>query len=76
MQAVRSIEQVNEQTLTLELPEFLRNKRVEVIILPLDDQPQSKSSRKRKPSPLLAVTRITGEILAPACPPEDWEALR
>lgn len=76
MQALRTIEQVLDHRLTIDLPEYLWKKRVEVIIMPLDDNEKPTKAARRKPSPLLAATRITGDIIAPAALPEEWEALK
>lgn len=76
MQALRAIKDIHEHTLTLELPEFFWKKRVEVIVLPLEDQEPSTSVIRRKPSPLLAGTRITGDLVASTCPDNEWEALQ
>ena len=75
MQALRIIEQVHERNLVLALPEMFWKKRVEVIVMPCENQPTPRS-RKRKPSPLLAGTRIIGDIISPVLPAEDWDAVR
>lgn len=76
MQALRIIEQVVDHRLTLELPEYLWERRVEVIVMPADDIEIPARTARRKPSELLAATRITGDIISPALPSEDWDALR
>lgn len=76
MQALRTIEQVNDHSLTIDLPEFFWKKRVEVIVFPIDDNEKQGKAVRRKPSPLLAATRITGDIIAPAVLPEEWVALK
>jgi len=75
MQALRTIEQVNERKLTLVLPEIFWKKQVEVIVMPCEEQSKPRS-RKRKPSHLLAGTRILGDIVSPISPAEDWDAVR
>lgn len=76
MQALRMIEQVNNHTLTLTMPEAFWQKRVEVIVLPCVDEITTQPVTRRKPSPLLADTRITGDIVSPVCAPEEWDALK
>jgi len=76
MEAVRRIEKLAGNQLTLVLPDSFREKRVEVIVLPLDEQPETTQRARRKPAPELANTEILGDIMAPAVPEDDWDALR
>ena len=51
------------------------NVRIEAIFLISEEK--SKDKRKRKPSPIIfRQGRITGDIVAPVSPPQDWEALQ
>ena len=76
MEALRRIEQVQGNLLTVVLPDSFREKRVEVIVLPLEEA-TSAPRPQRKPHPDIAGKgRILSDIVSPACPPEDWEALR
>jgi len=80
MEALRQIAKVEDNILTLRLPESFRAMRVEVIILPADETIASTETEatvvRRRPSPKLKGTRITGDIMAPAVPEEDWDALK
>lgn len=76
MEALRRIEQVQGNVLTVVLPDSFREKRVEVIVLPLEE-PASVPTPQRKPHPDIAGKgRILGDIVSPVCAPEEWEALR
>jgi len=76
MEVLRRIEQVQGNLLTVVLPDSFREKRVEVIVLPLEE-PASVPTPKRKPHPDIAGKgRILSDIVSPASPPEDWEAVR
>ncbi len=82
MQAIRVIKQPLNHQVTVDLPPgFDQTKRVEVIVLGLDEpteqlaaQPRSGASR-RHPSARLAGTQIKGDLMAPALPDADWNAL-
>lgn len=75
MEAIRRIEQVKGNQVTLTLPDHFRGKRVEVIVLPVEEAPTDQGIRRRA-SPAVGDTRILGDIVAPAVPEEDWDALR
>jgi hypothetical protein len=82
MQAIRVIKQPLNHQVTVDLPpDFDQAKRVEVIVLGLDEpadqlaaQPRSGAPRRR-PSPRLAGTQIKGDLMAPTLPDADWNAL-
>lgn len=80
MEALRQIEQLESNILTLRLPESFRGMRVEVIVLPADESvasiEQEATTVRRRPSPKLKGTRIIGDIMSPAVPAEDWDALK
>ena len=82
MYALREVLQLQgkSRTISLTLPESFVAQQVEVIVLPIEDQPAGPSlgvrQPRRTPSPLLRGTRITGDIVSPAVDPEDWSALR
>lgn len=75
MEAIRRIEQVKGNQVTLTLPDHFRDKRVEVIILPIDEMPAERTPRRRAAAEL-ADTRILGDIVSPAVPADEWDALR
>ena len=81
MEAIRRIEQVQDDKLTLLLPEFFRGKKVEVIVLPFQEReaeaPRSTLAQRRFPSPRLrGAIKMADDLIAPAAPAEDWEALK
>lgn len=80
MEAIRRITQLEDVVLTLQLPDSFRARRVEVIVLPLDETPMADehgvAGIRRRPSPRLQGTRIMGDIMTPVVPEEDWDALK
>ncbi|MCC7101076.1 MAG: hypothetical protein IT500_15960 [Rubrivivax sp.] len=82
MQALREILIRSGNTVVIHLPEAFRAKRMEVIVLDADapesdacSASASGSPPRRRPSPLLAGTRIVGDIMSPAVAPADWNVL-
>ena len=75
MEAIRRIEQVKGNQVTLTLPDHFRDRRVEVIVLPLDETPAERTPRRRAAAEL-ADTRILGDIISLAVPADEWDALR
>ena len=79
MEAIREITQIENNLLTLRLPLSFKAKRVEVIVMPAEESVMSSEGEakvQRKPSPKLKGTRIIGDIMSPAAPEEDWDALK
>lgn len=79
MEAVRQIVQVKNGMLSLELPPSFEAQQVEVIVLPVESrfgQQDREGAAIRRPSPKLKGTRILGDIMAPAVPESDWDALK
>lgn len=80
MEAVRQITQLENDILTLQLPASFRAKRVEVIVMPIDEDmmrdKHDAAGGRRRPSPKLKGTRIIGDIMSPVVPEEDWDALK
>ena len=79
MEAIREITQIENNLLTLKLPLSFKAKRVEVIVMPAEETVMSSEGEakvQRKPSPKLKGTRIIGDIMSPAAPEEDWDALK
>lgn len=82
MPAIRVIKQPLNHQVTVDLPPgFDQTKRVEVIVLGLDEpteqvatQPRRSASR-RHPSARLAGTQIKGDLMATTLPDADWNAL-
>ena len=80
MEAIRQITQLENNILTLLLPSSFKAKRVEVIVMSVEDDVLSNEGGaaevRRRPSPKLKGTRIIGDIMSPAVPEEDWDALK
>jgi hypothetical protein len=78
MEALRFITEPINHQLIIDLPPGLDSRRLEVIVFPANDQVAAPEPAARlKPSPRLAGTVILhDDLIAPACPEEDWEALR
>ena len=76
MEAIRRIEQVHGNSLTMVLPDAFKEMRVEVIVLPLDETVSTPGPHRQPPPDIAEKGKILGDIISPACPPEDWEALR
>ncbi len=82
MHAIRVIKEPQNHQVVIDLPPGLdQSKRVEVIVLALDeghdtfDEPAAASRTRRRPSARLAGTQIKGDLTAPAFPDGDWSAL-
>ena len=79
MNAVRELVDVTDGTVIIHLPDHFRARRVEVIVLDADEGLAGDAEaplHRRRPSQLLAGTRIVGDILLPAVDAEDWDALK
>jgi hypothetical protein len=80
MEAIRQITQVENNLLTLRLPLSFKARRVEVIVMPADESSVLSRSVyteiRRRPSHKLKGTQIIGDIMLPAVPEEDWNALK
>lgn len=76
MEAIRRIEQVHGNSLTMILPDAFKEMRVEVIVLPLDEPVSIREPHRQPHADIAGKGKILGDIISPACPPDDWEALR
>jgi F0F1-type ATP synthase alpha subunit len=79
MEAIRQITQLENNLLTLCLPLSFNAKRVEVIVMPAEEEiasSQEVTGVRRRPSIKLKGTRIIGDIISPVVPEEDWDALK
>jgi hypothetical protein len=79
MDAIRELIDVQGRTLTIHLPDHFHATRVEVIVLDAGSAPAlllGAEAPRRRPSPLLAGTRILGDIMQPVVDDSDWEAMR
>ena len=79
MEALRLITEPTNRQLVIDLPPSLEHRRLEVIVMPaanIDQTPVVRGGR-RKPSALLAGTvTLTDDLIAPAVPESDWDALK
>ena len=47
MEFIREIKKIEDNTITIELPENYKYKEVEILILPFEDSEKSESSKRR-----------------------------
>ncbi|EIC22699.1 hypothetical protein [Thiorhodovibrio frisius] len=71
MQAQRVLGRVDHGTLLIQLPESFNHRRVEVIVLALDEENAVPETRQPHPD-LAGSVRIHGDIFASA-PEQDWD---
>ena len=78
MEAIRHITQLDDDILSLKLPESFKAQQVEVIVMLADEQviPDKQKASRRRPSSRLKGTRIVGDIMSPVVPESDWDALK
>ncbi|MBI3154203.1 MAG: hypothetical protein HYZ20_02220 [Burkholderiales bacterium] len=76
MQAIRETHDVSDGSVTIRLPQGFSARRVEVIVLPADEDRTAGRVRERRPAPELAGTVIRDDLIQPAVAPEEWDALR
>ena len=76
MEAIRETVNVVGNTITVRIPEGFTARRVEVIVLPAQESAPVPGVVNRRPSAALAGTVIHDDLIEPAVPPEDWNALR
>jgi hypothetical protein len=78
MEALRLIAEPVNQQLVINLPPSMASRRLEVIVLPANEQNAMPEVVMRStPSPKLAGTVILhDDLITPACPEEDWDVLR
>lgn len=79
MQAIRRIEKVSGNSIVIALPDEFRHRRVEVIVLPADNERYDdipSRIRREPPAHLLGKGKIAGDIIGPIIPISDWEGLK
>jgi hypothetical protein len=78
MEAIRHITQLDDDILSLKLPESFKAQRVEVIVMLAaeNDMPEQTKTPRRSPSRKLEGTRIIGDIMSPVVSENDWDALQ
>lgn len=80
MEAMRLFAEPINHQLVIDLPPSLERCRLEIIVMPAASADQSIApalSPRRKPSPLLAGTvQLKDNLIDPACPETDWDALK
>ena len=75
MEAIRIKTTPVNRRVTVDLPSEMDGEEVEVIVL----APENISGEKRtfrKPSPELADTIISDDLIAPAVPADEWDAMQ
>ena len=76
MQAIRHMATVTGNSVTVPLPKAFRHRRIEVIVLPVDELEQTQPwVRRAPPAHLLGKGQITGDIISSVIPESDWECL-
>lgn len=72
MQVQRTIIDVHDTQVVLELPQSFVNRRVEIIALTLDEEPPVVPAR-RQPSPdLVGKGKTVGDLIGPIVDAADW----
>jgi hypothetical protein len=72
MQVQRRVEKVKNRQITIELPESFIDRKVEIIVLTLDEEPPVS----RQPHPAIAgKMQILGDVLE-SVPESDWSLPR
>lgn len=74
MEAIKVTTKPINGQIVIDLPPGMESDYCEVIIL--KGQESRKESIKRKPPPQLAETGIHDDLIDPAVPETDWEALK
>jgi hypothetical protein len=76
MQVQRLYEQVRNRRVSIELPEDFNDRRVEIIVLTLDEPVEESPRPHRRPHPDIAGrVKILGDIFDSA-PESDWDSPR
>lgn len=77
MEALRLITEPQSNRLVIDLPPSFEHCRLEVIVMPAAPIQTIDSTRRRVPSPMLAGTvKLKDDLIAPATPESDWDALQ
>jgi len=78
MEALRLIAETTNHQVTIDLPPGMDAKRVEIIVLPADNElPATPTGARRKASQLLRGTVVLqDDLITPPTPEEDWDALK
>lgn len=79
MEALRLITESRNHLLVIDLPKSMENCRLEVIVMPAEKSVATMAIPKkpRSPSPVLAGTvRLKDDLISPATPEGDWDALQ
>ncbi len=79
MEALRLIAEPKNHQLIIDLPPGLDQRRLEVIVMPATGMENAATASKgrRKPSALLAGTvSLHDDLITPAIPESDWNALK
>lgn len=75
MHAERLILTTDEQGRLTQLPVLPPNTTVEVIVLMEECESSAERQRNQPPASIAGKGKILGDIMSPAAPAEDWDAL-
>jgi hypothetical protein len=76
MQAIRQIETFAGSSVVVPLPESFRRRRIEIIVIPMDEADSATRPLRRSPPVfLVGKGKIIGDIISPAIPETDWDCL-
>ena len=77
MQALRVFAEPKGQQLIIDLPPGLSTGRLEVIVMPAAEVDAGNEGLGNTSSPnLLGSAVLADDLVAPACPEQDWDALK
>lgn len=76
MQALRVFAEPKGQQLIIDLPPGLSTGRLEVIVMPAADAGASNGLANTSSPSLLGSAVLVDDLIAPACPEQDWDALK
>jgi hypothetical protein len=72
MQIQRTIQTLDAPRLVIDLPTSFVNRRIEILVITLDEsEPQTTQKRRAPPPQLAGRVKEFGDVLS-SVPPEDW----
>lgn len=76
MQAEKILLETDQYGRLLQQPQLPPNSRLEAIFLVLEDIGKGSKALRKPSVKIMGKGKITGDIIAPVVPSEDWEALQ
>lgn len=76
MQAQRQFLDITQRNVSIELPESFVNRRVEVIVLTVDEDVPSAPKQRRPHPDIAGKGRTLGNLIDPVVAEDDWECLK